>query len=178
VTTDPLRTDWARERSRNGGADRIPLPVATGGLWLCGKHFIGPDPELALAKTGATTVVCLSQPAEIEDRYPDYARWLRADPRAIWFPVPDLHAPELDVVLPVLARLRDHVEAGEVLLVHCGAGIGRAGTIAAALLITMGLSLEDACATVAANRPMAGPEAGVQRQLLDRLEEFWSRSTT
>ena len=58
-------TDWRRERSLNGGADRIPLPSATGGLWLCGKHFIGPDPEIALRKTGATTVVCLSQIAEI-----------------------------------------------------------------------------------------------------------------
>ena len=162
-------TDWRRERSRNGGADEIPLPVDTGGLWLCGKHFIGPDPELALEKTGATTVVCLSQRREIEDRFPHYVEWLRTDPRAIWFPVPDLHAPELDAVLPVLAQLRAHLANGEVLLVHCGAGIGRAGTIAAALLITLGTPLADAVAIVAANRPMAGPEAGAQRALLERL---------
>lgn len=164
-----MTTDWRRERSLNGGADRIPLPSTTGGLWLCGKHFVGPDPEVALKKTGATTVVCLSQVAEIDGRYPHYVEWLRVDPRAIWFPVPDLHAPELDVVVPVLAQLRDHLVNGEVLLVHCGAGIGRAGTIAAALLITMGSTLDDAVATVAANRPMAGPEAGVQRQLLENL---------
>jgi protein-tyrosine phosphatase len=162
-------TDWVRERSRNGGADQIPLPSETGGLWLCGKHFIGPDPEVALEKTGATTVVCLSQEQELADRYPEYVSWLRTDRRAIWFPVHDLHAPDLHELEPVLAQLRGHIADGEVLLVHCGAGIGRAGTIAAALLITMGLTFDDAVATVAANRPMAGPEAGVQRQLLERL---------
>jgi protein-tyrosine phosphatase len=164
-------TDWVRERSRNGGADRIPLPTSRGGLWLCGKHFIAPDPELALEKTGATNVVCLSHEHELVDRYPEYVEWLRTDRRATWFPVDDLHAPELDVVVPLLAQLRAHVDAGEVLLVHCGAGIGRAGTLAAALLISMGESFDDAVATVAANRPMAGPEAGVQRQLLERLAQ-------
>ena len=50
--------------------------------------------------------------------------------------------------------------AGDGLLVHCGAGIGRAGTVAVALLVDMGVPLEDALAHVAAHRPMAGPEAG------------------
>lgn len=164
--------DWRRERSRNGGADRIPLPGGTGGLWLCGKHFIGPDPEEALRKTGATTVVCLSQAPEIADRYPDYVAWLTANQpvRAVWHPVPDLHAPHLDEAVELVRALHDRVVTGEVLLVHCGAGIGRAGTIAAALLITMGDTLDAALTVVAANRPMAGPEAGVQRALLEALD--------
>ena len=163
--------DWQRERSRNGGADRIPLPVDVGGLWLCGKHFIGPDPEEALRKTGATTVVCLSQAPELADRYPQYVEWLTTNQpgRAVWFPVPDLHAPDIDAAVAFVRTLHDRIESGEVLLVHCGAGIGRAGTIAAAMLITMGLSLEDAVSTVAAKRPMAGPEAGAQRELLEAL---------
>ena len=163
--------DWQRERSRNGGADRIPLPIDVGGLWLCGKHFIGPDPEEALRKTAATTVVCLSQAPELADRYPQYVEWLTTNQpgRAVWFPVPDLHAPDIDAAAAFVRTLHDRIESGEVLLVHCGAGIGRAGTIAAAMLITMGLSLEDAVTTVAANRPMAGPEAGAQRELLQAL---------
>jgi len=165
--------DWRRERSRNGGADRIPLPGAVGGLWLCGKHFIGPDPEEALRKTEATTVVCLSQAPELADRYPDYVAWLgeHQPDRAVWFPVPDLHAPEVDMAVELVGRLRTRIERGEVLLVHCGAGIGRAGTIAAAVLLAMGLSLDDALETVAANRPMAGPEAGAQRELLEALAD-------
>ena len=162
-------TDWRRERSRNGGADRIPLPVDRGGLWLCGKHFVGPDVEEALGKTGATVVVCLNEAPELEDPYPDYVRWLAHDPRAIWHPVPDLHAPGPDEARALVQRLRGHIDAGETLLVHCGAGIGRAGTVAAAILMTMGVPADDAVALVAASRPMAGPEAGAQRDLLAAL---------
>lgn len=166
-----MTTDWRAERTRNGGADQIPLPGEAGGLWLCGKHFIGPDAERALIKTGATTVVCLSQTPELADRYPEYLDWLAANrpARAVWFPVPDLHAPDVDVARAMVTDLRERVDAGEVLLVHCGAGIGRAGTMAAALLMAMGVGLDDAVATVAAHRPMAGPEAGAQRDLLEAL---------
>ena len=164
--------DWRAERSRNGGADRIPLPEGVpGGLWLCGKHFIGPDVEIAFAKTGATTAVCLSQSAELADRYPAYVQWLRDNQpaRAVWFPVPDLHAPTVETAQHFLDALVERVQRGEVLLVHCGAGIGRAGTMAAALLMRLGVSLDDAIATVASNRPMAGPEAGAQREFLESL---------
>jgi protein-tyrosine phosphatase len=53
---------------------------------------------------------------------------------------------------------------------HCGAGIGRAGTIATALLLSMGVRLDDALVRVAAARPMAGPEAGAQADFLAAIE--------
>ena len=160
---------WPPDRSRHGGVDRIPLPLEGGGMWLCGKHFIGPDVDAALEATGATVVVCLNEAAELEDRYPDYVVWLRTDDRALWHPVPDLHAPPLDEARLLLARLRDLVLAGETLLVHCGAGIGRAGTVATGLLMVLGVDADEARATVAAHRPSAGPEAGAQRDLLAAL---------
>jgi protein-tyrosine phosphatase len=152
--------------------DEIPLPPSAGGrLWLCGKHYIAPDPEKALDQVGATTAVCLTEPAELVDRYPEYVAWLLANQpaRAIWWPIPDLHAPELDSAVVLLDQLRSRLQSGESLLVHCGAGIGRAGTVAAALLVTMGLTPADAVVHVAAHRPMAGPEAGAQADLLDAL---------
>jgi protein-tyrosine phosphatase len=138
---------------------------------LCGKHFIGPDPEAALAEIGATTAVCLSEVDELFDRYPGYVDWLRANQpaRALWYPVPDLHAPGFHDAVALLAELRARLRNGEGLLVHCGAGIGRAGTVAAALLITMGCTAAAAVGHVAAHRPMAGPEAGAQAQLLEEL---------
>jgi len=164
--------DWRAERSRNGGADPVPLPDGVaGGLWLCGKHFIGPDAEEAFRKTGATTAVCLSESAELADRYPGYVEWLHDNQpaRAVWFPVPDLHAPSHDAAAAFLDGLVARVRRGEVLLVHCGAGIGRAGTMAAALLVRLGATVDDAIATVAASRPMAGPEAGAQKEFLYSL---------
>jgi len=130
-----------------------------------------PSVEDALRSVGAATIVCLSERPELADRYPSYVEWLDANQpaRAVWHPVPDLHAPDLAAATDLLAELRRRIDAGEGLLVHCGAGIGRAGTTAVALLLTMGVPLGDAKAVVAAHRPMAGPEVGAQAELLAAL---------
>lgn len=156
------------QRALDGGVDEIPLPGSPGRLWLCGKHVIGPDPEAALVRAGAATIVCLNEAYELEDRYPDYVAWLRreGDDRRVWFPVPDLHAPALEAVLPLLDDLHTRLAAGGRLLVHCGAGIGRAGTLAALVLVGLGMEEETALTHVAVHRPMAGPEAGSQRELV------------
>ena len=64
-------SSWPDERGRNGGIDEVPVP-GPGRVWLCGKHFIGPDPEVALERTGAAVVVCLNERGELEDRYPEF----------------------------------------------------------------------------------------------------------
>ena len=162
---------WPSHRSRDGGIDAIPLPRPEGALWLCGKHVTGPDAEAALARVGATTIVCLNERHELEDRYPDYVAWLNAHrgQRAVWFPIPDLHAPDVHQVMPLLEELQRRLARGERLLMHCGAGIGRAGTVAACLLMLMDVDAEDALDLVARHRPMAGPEAGAQRDLIEAL---------
>jgi protein-tyrosine phosphatase len=147
--------------------DEIPLPAGAGRLWLCGKHAIAPDPARLLAQTGAGALVCLVEEHELADRYPAYVHWLRTDPRARWWPVPDLHAPDVATARTYVAALRELASGGVV--VHCGAGIGRAGTMAAALLIDLGLTADEAVERVGAYRPMAGPEAGAQRELLAAL---------
>jgi protein-tyrosine phosphatase len=159
---------WAERRSTHGGVDEIPLPGAIPGrLWLCGKQFIAPDPEAALSYVGATAVVCLNEPHEL-DRYPEYVAWLSAQPstRVLWCPIPDLHVPGNDAALELFAQLRSRLEDGQVLLMHCGAGIGRAGTIAAGLLVTLGDTPQAAVDHVRAHRPMGGPEAGPQTEFL------------
>lgn len=126
-----------------------------------------------MAETGADLIVCLCERPELIDRYPAYVEWLdlqsRPDGEAVWFPIPDLHAPSLDRVRPFLEQLAGRVQSGRSLLMHCGAGIGRAGTMAAALLMQMGIPHEEALSAVASARPMAGPEVGAQTQLLALL---------
>lgn len=164
---------WPSERSRTGGVDEIPLPRPPGRLWLAGKHFVGPDPEAAMARTGATAVVCLNERHELVDRYPGYVEWLETEApgRALWHPVPDLHAPRPDAARALVAELVTRLDGGASLLVHCGAGIGRAGTVAVAVLVDMGMPLDAALDSVARHRPGAGPEAGAQTELLVTLAE-------
>ena len=163
-----VMADWLGPRGRDGGIDTVPLPATSGGLSLCGKHAIGPDHGRAMALCGATTVVCLVEAHELIERYPAYLAWLRdhSGREAVWFPIHDLHAPALAEADALLAELLVRLDSGEHLLMHCAAGIGRTGTIAACLLIEMGMGRDEALAHVAACRPMAGPEVGAQMDLV------------
>jgi len=162
---------WLGERGRDGGIDTIPLPIATGTLSLCGKHVVGPDPVAALQRADATTMVCLVEAHELSDRYPDYLTWLgeHAGAGAVWFPIHDLHAPPLERARHLLTDLVARLRRDERLLMHCAAGIGRAGTMAVCVLIELGVPADEALDIVAAARPMAGPEAGTQMDLVRAL---------
>ena len=172
-------TAWPGERALHGGADPVPLGGAgatqggPGALWLCGKHFVGPDPEAALARTGTTVVVCLCERGELNARYPEYTDWLRANQphRALWAPIPDLGVPPPDQRDELLAEMAGRLRSGQRLLLHCGAGLGRAGTLAAAVLITLGMELDQATTVVAGQRPMAGAQSAVQAEFLVQLAQ-------
>jgi hypothetical protein len=168
VTDRPGQT-WTHD----GGLHEIPLDAVPGRLWLCGKHVVGPDVEAVLARTGADTVVCLTERYELADRYPLYVQWLDLHSpggrRAIWFPVHDLHAPALDSGKTFIDDLARRLRAGHGLVVHCAAGIGRAGTTAVAVLVALGQTSERALAHVRAHRPMAGPEVGAQAAFIEHL---------
>jgi protein-tyrosine phosphatase len=161
---------WPRGRGIDGGIDEIPLPEGVSGrLWLCGKHVIGPDPDGVVARVGATTVVCLTQRHELSDRFPGYVEWLDREigSRAIWHPIHDLSVPAATAFADLVEGVAARLDAGEHVIVHCAAGIGRAGTLATGLLIRLGMDRVAALRHVAAHRPMAGPEVGAQAALIE-----------
>jgi protein-tyrosine phosphatase len=121
---------------------------------------------------GAQVVVCLCERFELEERYPEYSQWLSAHAggAARMFPVPDLHAPSVDEARAITGEVAGLLTSGRSVLMHCGAGMGRAGTMAAAVLMSAGVDLDDALHVVAASRPGAGPEAGAQMELLLALQ--------
>jgi protein-tyrosine phosphatase len=164
---------WPSERSRDGGIDEIPLPEGAGRLFLCGKHAIGPDPDSLLERVGASTIVCLTERHEIDERYPALVSWLdeHESTRALHRPIPDFHAPDIATFTALVDEIVDRLRAGEAIVMHCGGGIGRTGTVAAGVLVAMGTELDDALAQVRTARPMAGPEAGTQAEVLRTYAE-------
>jgi protein-tyrosine phosphatase len=159
---------WLNDRQRDGGIDRIDLPTGVAGsLWLCGKQAV-----VTRYQAGVwDTVVCLVERHELDGRYPDYLAWLHATGDgpgrgAIWVPVHDLHAPPLHVMVDLVERVIEELRRDRRVLVHCAAGKGRAGTTAVCVLVALGLDPDAALHTVATCRPGAGPEAGVQRELV------------
>jgi protein-tyrosine phosphatase len=165
--SEPL--GWLSDRQRDGGVDEVALPGGIAGrLRLCGKHAIWNVVQYA----PADVVVCLVERHEIEDRYPDYVAWLdRAEDRAIWWPIPDLHAPPADSMLAFVDRLVDLLQDGNDVVIHCAAGIGRTGTTAACVLTRLGMSADEALAVIADARPMAGPEVGAQSELVATIAD-------
>jgi len=159
----------------DGGIHEIPLPTLAGRLWLCGKHFIGPDPERALTSVNADHVVCLVHERELRDRYDGYISWLQLTDCATWYPIHDLSSPPLAEILPVYQGVVDRLSRGESVVVHCAAGIGRAGTLAVAVCQLTGMPLNEALAHVRKHRPGAGPEVGSQLDAVIALEESLSR---
>jgi protein-tyrosine phosphatase len=121
-----------------------------------------------MAKCGASTVVCLVEEREVSGHWPHYVEWLHANRggSAVWFPIHDLSAPTLDGTLALLEDLQARLVAGEHLLMHCAAGIGRTGTLAACILVQQGMTVDDALSRVRLSRPMAGPEVGPQLDLV------------
>ncbi len=105
---------------------------------------------------GATLLVTLLTRREAA-RLGDFKRAARAQGMAwLHLPVPDMEPPESPAaVAKVVTRLVKHLEAGHTAVLHCLAGLGRSGTVAACLLVARGQDAAAAVAAVRAVRPGA-----------------------
>jgi len=70
-------------------------------------------------------------------------------------PVPDFHAPTPEQLAIGVAAVVSAVSAGERVAIHCAAGLGRSGTLAACYLVELGQDWAAAVERVRAARPGA-----------------------
>jgi protein-tyrosine phosphatase len=108
-----------------------------------------------------------SQCAELRRRGVTYVVDLRAEvaneghwPGAVVvrrLAVVDRCAPDLDQLVELAHEVVDALHSGEVVLIHCHAGVGRAATAACAVLMELGYRLPDAYITLRNARPVIAP---------------------
>lgn len=109
------------------------------------------DPGLARAKRrvlqdlGVTYVLDLTTPGELHPWAPD-DDWHPARER---FAIPDVSVPDsLAAFSRQIGVMAARLRAGATVAVHCWGGVGRTGTVTAALLVYHGWPVEDALAEV------------------------------
>jgi atypical dual specificity phosphatase len=85
-------------------------------------------------------------------------------------PVQDYTPPTLEQMIEFVTVVKDSVVAGKSVGVHCTAGLGRSGTMAAAYLVADGASADEAIATVRQLRP-GSIETPAQEDAVRRFEK-------
>ncbi len=83
-------------------------------------------------------VVCLASPEETRQRSPAYARFLAGTVpwEHITFPMWNSGMHDAPALEPLTREIVKRLRQGRNVLIHCDSGIGRAGTVAVAVLTT------------------------------------------
>jgi atypical dual specificity phosphatase len=141
---------------RSGGTGVWPLDCAwfeEGRLAACAY----PRGEAALAELARRGVTLL---VNLHHRGHDPALLARHGLTEFRLPVRDFPPPSPGQLAEGVAAIERALADGGRVAVHCGAGLGRTGTLLACYYVRRGLSSEAAIARVRAGRPGAGETPG------------------
>ena|SRR5689334_23312388 len=150
---------------------RVHLPPEVPGqLWLGsmpGRFEAWPAFEAQAERTRLRLVVCLTPRNELAELSPDYHaavvagrvnfRWQQVAMRNFGLPE-DAAAFRRDIATVVAA-----LKAGDAVMLHCAAGVGRTGTAAACVLKSLGLDSAEALQRVrdAGSNPQNAEQSGL-----------------
>ncbi len=150
---------------------RVRLPAdVPGQLWLGsmpGRFELWSAFEAQAQRSALALVVCLTPRAELSELSPDYHaavvagrvpfRWQHVPMRN--FGTPDDPASFRRDVATIATALR----AGDAVLLHCAAGMGRTGAAAACVLKALGLDTQEALQRVrdAGSNPQNAEQSGL-----------------
>ena len=101
---------------------------------------------------GISVIICLAGNAEIRRKSPDYGQAIASGtvPRpVIPFAIPDFGVPkDRDAYWSLALDVAKRLVAGDNVLIHCGAGRGRTGSLAECVLLALGQTTDAARAAV------------------------------
>jgi len=154
---------------------RLGLARAPGLRWpggAAGPDALDDDLRILADELGATLLVTLLSRREVA-ALGDYRRTTRARGlRWLHHPIPDMATPASPAAAAkVVDRLTAHLAGGGTAVLHCLAGLGRTGTLAACLLVTRGRGAAEAVAAVRAARPGA-VQTEAQEAFVEAFERF------
>lgn len=145
-----------------------------GFLWLKKGQLAGtPRPGIVqkidydlqgLKRVGVSCLVSLTE------REPDFEDLKKYEIANIWSPIPDMGAPSMTQAASICQDIERNLQQGEVVAVHCRAGLGRTGTILATYLIWEGADALTALETVR----RVEPRWVQSEEQVDFLESFAS----
>jgi ADP-ribosyl-[dinitrogen reductase] hydrolase len=159
--SDPLQIATLAVPGKLGriGVTLCPGKIQRGAATGSWDRDLGADLD-AIVSWGAAVVVTLVEPHELTElRVPNLGYEVRRrHMQWLHLPISDYSTPgqEFELAWKVAGpRLQDPLDAGFGILVHCKGGLGRAGTIAARLLVEAGMPADDAIRLVRLRRPGA-----------------------
>jgi len=133
------------------------VPEQVGGMGHPGSHGV----QWLHEEQGVTGVISLTEAAPASATGVDL----------LHLPVVDMTSPSLDQLTQAVAFMRAVLDAGGRVVAHCGAGLGRTGTVLAAYLVATGISSSNAILQVRVQRP-GSIETAAQEQAIHRFAEF------
>lgn len=173
---NPIRINAVRP---GDGFGRIGITLCPGKKDPCAQsgpanRDLGQDLD-AIQLWGATAVISLITDEEIDYLQVRGLREAVEERHMEWWhlPIPDVQppGPEFESGWKVAGEaIRDRLRMGFDVLVHCKGGLGRAGTVAARLLVELGGNWEDAIRKVRDARSEDAIETAAQERHIERCK--------